>query len=163
MIRVMDPLGVSVIAAIMAMGFSPASGLTSPGQQTAKPKLFAQKLVEKIQAKHPEADEIGISVRLSGGCKTIASTDRTDIGEACEKDDIEPMRTGMPFVEKERDGYDISVALHDAKGKLVGSVGIGFKPAAGQTEKSFVEKAKEIAREMEAQISSRAQLFARSQ
>ena len=40
------------------------------------------------------------------------------------------MRTGNPYVEKEKDGVDISVPLHDSVGKIIGSVGVGFKRQA---------------------------------
>jgi hypothetical protein len=146
--------------ALIGPGSIPSNAAASQG--TAKANMFAQQLVEATQATHPEADEIGISAVASHGCRTIASTDPGDIGEACEKDDSEPMRTGKPFVEKEKDGFDISVPLHDSNGKLVGSVGIGFKPRAGQTEAALVDLARKIAGEMEAQISSKSTLFERA-
>ena len=127
--------------------------------QSSKPKIFAQRLVEETLTKHPNADEVGISAVSSHGCHTIASTDRGDIGEACEKDDSEPMRTGKPYVEKEKDGFDISVPLHDSAGKIIGSVGVGFKPQAGQTETDLLAQAQKIAAEMEAQVASKASLF----
>lgn len=132
--------------------------------QATKPtgKSFAQKLVEATQVKHPEADEIGISTTTSRGCFGVASTDKSDIGEKCEADDIKPMQTGKPFVEKEKDGFDVSLPLHDANGKTVGVVGVGFKAAPGQTEASVTERAQKIAAEMEPQIPSKAALFKRS-
>ena len=132
-------------------------------KEASKAKSLAQKLVETTQAKHPELDEVGISATTASGCRGIASTDKSDIGEKCEKDDLAPMQTGKPFVEKEKDGYDISVPLHDSTGKIIGTLGIGFKPAAGQTEASLTEQAQKIAAEMEAQIPSKAKLLARSE
>jgi hypothetical protein len=126
-------------------------------------KSFAQKLVEATQMKHAETDEIGISATTRRGCIGIASTDKGDIGEKCEKDDVEAMQTGKPFVEKEKDGFDVSLPLHDSTGKLIGVVGIGFKAAAGQTKVSVTEQAHKIASEMEAQIPSKAKLFERSE
>ncbi|MHB8652869.1 MAG: hypothetical protein ACYDA9_03220 [Terriglobia bacterium] len=124
-----------------------------------KAKTRAQRLVEDTLQEHPETDEIGISVRSSRGCSTIASTDKSDIGEACEKDDLEPIRTGKPYVEKERDGYDVSVQLRDEHGQIVGSVGVGFKQAPGQTQAKAVEDAVQISKEMTAHIASKAALF----
>src|SRR5215472_10297869 len=98
----------------LLMGAVSVPKLINARPQTAKPKTFTQKLVEETLTKHPEADEIGISAFSSHGCHTIASTDRGDVGEACEKDDSEPMRTGKPYVEREKDGFDISVPLHDS-------------------------------------------------
>jgi len=64
------------------------------------------------------------------GATRSPTTDRGDIREVCERDDSEPMRTGNPYVEKEKDGLDISVPLHDSVGKIIGSVGVGFKRQA---------------------------------
>lgn len=128
-----------------------------PGTPTGP--IFAQQLVEATRAKHPEADEVGISAVTSGGCRGIASTDKGDIGEKCEKEDAEPMQTGKPFIEKESDGFDVSLPLHDVSGNTIGSVGIGFKPAPGQTSASVMQAAHEIAAEMEKQIPSKASLF----
>ncbi len=146
------------IAGIAAFGFCFASAATIA--QTAKQpaKSVAQKLVEDTHAQHPEATEIGIVTVSAKGCRTIASTDKGDIGEKCETDDSAPIRTGKPYVEKEKDGYDVSLPLHDATGKAIGAVGIEFKLEAGQTAANMTEKAKQIAGEMEKQIPSKAAL-----
>ena len=135
----------------------------SAQKAVARGKSFAQKLVETTLAKHPEADEVGISTYTRHGCVGIASTDKDDIGEKCEKDDLAPMQTGKPYVEKEKDGFDVSVPLHDSAGKMIGSLGIGFKQAAGLTEASVTAQAQKIAAELEPQIASKAKLFERSE
>lgn len=156
-------LGALLAATFGTVLFVIASPVLARSQQnTSSGPIFAQKLVEATQAKHPEADEVGISAVTSRGCMGIASTDKSDIGEKCEKEDAEPMHTGKPSVEKESDGFDVSLPLHDSSGKLIGSVGIGFKPASGQTTSSVTQEAQKIAREMEAQIPSKASLFRRS-
>jgi hypothetical protein len=137
--------------------------LTSAQTKTHAGKSFAQKLVETTRAKHPESDEIGISANTSRGCIGIASTDKSDIGGKCEKEDSEPMRTGKPVVEKEKDGFDVSLPLHDSTGKVIGAVGIGFKSAPGQTEASVTKLALKIAAEMESQIPSKTRLFEHSE
>lgn len=148
-------------AAVLLVGLLPVVAFSQAKTHTGK--SFAQKLVEATQAKHPEVDEVGISTDTRRGCYGIASTDKSDIGEKCEKDDSEPMRTGKPFVEKEKDGFDVSLPLHDSTGKIIGAVGFGFKVAPGQTEASVTEQAQKIAAEMEAQIPSKAKLFERSE
>lgn len=126
-------------------------------------KTVAQKLVETTHAKHPESDEIGISTITSRGCVGIASTDKSDVGEKCEKEDSGAMRTGKPVVAKEKDGFDVTLPLHDSSGKIIGALGIGFKLGPDQTEASVTEQARKIASEMEAQIPSKAKLFERSE
>lgn len=128
----------------------------------SKNKSFAQALVEETKAKHPEVDEVGIAVRSKSGCKTIASTDPRDVGESCEKDDVAPIQTGKPYVEKERDGYDVSVPLRDAQGRMIGSLGVGFKQEAEQTESKVTAQALAMGREVSAQIPTKAKLFQRA-
>ena len=147
---------ISVASALLVAAVCAVPRHAGARPQTAKTKSIAQELVEDMLSKHPEADEVGISALSSHGCRTIASTDSGDIGEACEKDDWEPMRTGKPYVEKEKDGFDISVPLHDNAGKIIGTVGVGFKPRAAQREAALVDQARKIATEMEAQVSSKA-------
>jgi hypothetical protein len=146
-------------ALMVALLISILQVLSSAQTKTHTGKTFAQELVEATQAKHPESDEIGISANTSRGCIGIASTDKSDIGGKCEKEDSEPMRTGKPVVEKEKDGFDVSLPLHDSTGEIIGALGVGFKSAPGQTEASVTEQARKIAVEMEAQIPSKAKLL----
>jgi hypothetical protein len=151
-------------AVLLLMMFTCMLPVFTLAQKAApKAKSLAQKLVEDTQAKHPELDEVGISANTASGCRGVASTDKSDIGEKCEKDDLAPMQMGKPFVEKEKNGYDVSVPLHDSTGEIIGTLGIGFKPAAGQTESSLTAQAQKIAAEMEAQIPSKAKLLARAE
>jgi len=139
-------------------------------KEQGRAKIFAQKLVETAVAKHPELSGVELSATPPGGhkCLTIASTETEDllpggrravIGEKCDEDEFAAMRTGRPFAEKEEDGFDVTVPLHDATGKLIGAVGMGFKPEPGQQEPGVIERAIQITRELEKQIPSKAALF----
>lgn len=153
--RTMHFARTGAILGAAALGMYLMPGLAS-GQRSAK--SLAQTLVEEAHAQHPGATEIGIAIRSSTGCRTIASTDSGDIGEKCEKDDLAPIQTGKPFVEKEKRSYDVSLPLHDEAGRLIGSVGIEMKSGEGQTEAQAIAQAEKIAREMEKQIASKASL-----
>ena len=119
---------------------------------------LAQKLVNEAHAKHPEASEIGIATIGSKGCTTIASTDKKDIGEKCEAEDSEPIRTGKPHVDKEGKNFDVTLPLRDQSGKTVGSVGIELPPKSGETQADVVKRVQGIAKEIEAGIPSKASL-----
>jgi hypothetical protein len=136
--------------------FCLALSLTAAPQN--KGNYLAQKLVDDTHTKHPEAVEIGIATVGSGGCKTIASTDKKDIGEKCEKEDSEPIRTGKPYVETEGKNFDVTLPLHDSSGKIVGSVGLELTPKPGESQDAVVEQAQSIAKEMEAAIPTKASL-----
>lgn len=120
----------------------------------AKEKIFAQALAEQALAKHPEISGIELAVRSSTGCLTVAASDPKDIGEKCDKDELEPMRTGKPSVEKEKDGFDVTLAIHDRTGEVIGTVGMDFKAKPGQQRSSVIEAAEKIRQELEAEIPS---------
>lgn len=147
-------IGFSIAPAVF---LAPLLLLANP--QPSRAKTFAQELVEQALANHPEVDEVGIAVRSSRGCRTIASTDKSDLGEACEKDDLAPMQDGKPYIESEKDGYDVSVPLRNTEGKIIGSLGIGFKRARGHGQAEVIADARKISEEMAARISSKARLF----
>ena len=69
------------------------------------------------------------------------------------------IKTNAPFVEKEKDGYDVTLPLHDSSGKVMGTAGMDFKPVPGQTKSDDVSKAKLIASELEKRFTSKEQLF----
>jgi len=130
-------------------------------KEQRRAKIFAQQLVETAVARHPELSGVELSVTPPGGqnCVTIASTETKDLGEKCDEDEFTAMRTGKPFAEKEKDGFDIAVPLHDITGKLIGTVGMDFKPKPGQQEPGVIEQSTRITRELEKQIPSKAALF----
>jgi hypothetical protein len=131
---------------------------TSPGH-AASGKIFAQKLVEKTLLMHPEVTGLEISAITQGGCKTIAATDPKDLEEKCDKDELQPLQTGEPFVDHERDGFDVTLPLHDGNGKIIAVVGMDFKPTGGQTKESVVKQGQQIVSEMESQVPSKDKLF----
>jgi hypothetical protein len=124
-------------------------------------KTQAQKLVETTVANHHELSGLELSTTPPGKqtCVTIAATDPKELGEKCDEDEFAAMRTAKPFVEKEKDGYDVTLPLHDANGKVIGTLGMDFKRAPGQQESEVIEQAKKIAREVEKQIPSKVKLF----
>jgi len=151
----------SAIVLSIAVAAGALGAMTGTARAAAKPAIFAQTLVEHTLAMHKEATEIGISVRTSHGCRSIASTDPGDIGEKCEREDTAVMRTRKPLAQKERDGFDVTVPLQDAAGGFVGAVGIEFGLKPGQTAAGVITQAETIAKEMASQIPSKASLYRR--
>jgi len=134
--------------------------LSSPLHAQSK-KTQAQNLVDLIALKHSEVTGLELSAASAGrkGCVTIAATEAKDLGEKCDRDETTAMSTGKPFVEHEPDGFDVTAPLHDASGKLVGTIGIDFKPQVGQTKADILRLTAGLLKEMEQQISSQAFLF----
>lgn len=152
----------AILSLALCLGVTASFAGTSNQEKTsATPgKTFAQKLLDNATAKHPELTGLEMAATAPGGvCKTIAATEAKELGEKCDKDEFTALRTGKPFVEKEEDGFDITLPLHDAAGKLVGTLGMDFKPEPGQQESEVVARAQQIADELAKQISSKAKLF----
>lgn len=148
------------LAAAMAIGgFFALVPSSASAQSGSRGSPLAQQIVDSAQAQHPEADEIGILVETPMGCYGIASTDRSDVGEKCEADDIGPLNTGKPSVEKEGSGFDVSVLLHDAAGRTAGVLTVGFEGGHGRTEASVREMVEKIEAEMAPKIPSKAKLL----
>jgi hypothetical protein len=133
-------------------------GLARPIPSNATGRIFAQALVEDIAAKHPELEGLGLAAIPPDGhdCVTIADTDAKELGDKCDKGELAVMRTGKSTIEKEGDGYDVTVPLQ-VSGKTIGIIGMDFK--LDQKEAGLPDRAKVIAKEVEARIPSKSSLF----
>ena len=140
---------------LVLLSFLPAFSQTQRSSNTRD--ILAQKLVEATHAQHPEVNELGIAMVTSQS--SIASTDESDVGEKCEPEDLQPMHTGKAVVGKENGGFDVSLPLQDSSGNLIGTLGIEFKSAPGQTKASAMQQAEKIAADIKAQIPSKASLL----
>ncbi len=135
-------------------------GDRAPGspRANAQSKSFAQDLVEITVANHPELVglELATTPKKGQDCITIAATDIEEIGEKCDRGDLDVMRTGISTIEKEADGYDVTAPLKVGE-KIIGIIGMDFK--LDQKESSLLDQAAVIAREIEGRISSKSKLF----
>jgi hypothetical protein len=165
-----DPKGLAIMiftaAVWIGFGLCPmraSARQAERGATNAAPqgKTLAQTLVDDAFAKHHELTGLEVSATppAKRACVTIAATEVKGLGEKCDEDEFTAMRTGKPFVEKERDGWDITTPLHDASGRMIGALGIDFKREPGQQESGVVARARQITNEIEKQIPSKAKLF----
>jgi hypothetical protein len=147
---------VAVFALMLAVLAS--QGQANPAASGAKRRIFAQVLVESTVAKHAELAglELGTTPPDGHDCTTIAATDAKEMGDKCDKGELAVMKTGKPTVEKEGDGYDVTLPLH-VSGKTIGIIGMDFK--LDQKESGLVDRANVIAKEVEDQIPAKSKLF----
>ena len=152
--RLVLPAAITMLTLAAFLG----QGLAKPTPTDAKSKTFAQALVEGTAAKHPELEGIGLATTSPDGqdCVTIADTDAKELGDKCDKGELAVMKTGKSTVEKEGDGYDVTVPLH-VSGKTIGIIGMDFR--LDQQEAGLLDRAKVIAKEVEDQIPSKAKPF----
>jgi hypothetical protein len=134
---------------------SGAMSSASPG------KILAQKLVDELAAKHPELVRIGLHLTPPTGSENliVASNVASKIGQKSDPEDLAAMRTGKPVALREQGNFDVTLPLREASGKVIGAIGLTFKPAAHEPEAAAIQRAQSIARELEKQISSQAKLF----
>lgn len=153
------PIAILTLVFGATLGPCSAPAAASAKPQAARPKILAQQLVEQVLREHPELAGLELSARSSRGCSTIAASAPKEIGQKCDRDELEAMRTERPFVEREGDGFDVTLPLRDTTGKIVGALGMDFPPRAGQRSPEVVEQAEKIARQLAPQIASGAKLF----
>ena len=129
-------------------------------------RLFAQKVVDDALAAHPELQslELASTPPDKTECVTIASNEAMEIGEKCDKDELAALKTNEPFVKKEKeDGrelYEAVLAIHDSTGGIIGVAGMDFKLEPHQEQSKIAERAKQIAQELESQLTSKEKMFA---
>ena len=151
-----------LIVVLLAMALT-ASAFAA-GQKTSG-NIKAQEFVASMLTAHPELESIELSSTPPGksACVTIAATEAKEIGAKCDEDELTAIKTNRPFAESEMENgnrvWDVTAPLHDANGKLIGTLGMDVKPASGQTRKSVLEMTAAVVQEFERKIPSKATLF----
>jgi hypothetical protein len=135
-----------------------AQELASPTASKTKSRIFAQALVENTLSKHPGLAGVGLATTppQAHDCVTIADTDVKELGDKCDKGELAVMKSGKSTIEKESDGYDVTLPLQ-VGGKTIGIIAMDFK--LDEQEAGLLDRANIIAKEMEAQIPEKSKLF----
>jgi hypothetical protein len=153
-----------VLAIALILPFTAIAPIASHAQKQGE--TYAQQLVNDFVRRHSsELAALELAIISERGCATIAATDPKDVGEKCDDDENGPIRTGQPDIEapsKDDPVYDITQALHDSAGRLIGAVGMDIKPSAGPDRAAVVARAKALLQELEAQIPSKEKLYERT-
>ena len=147
-----------LIGAIFTLTALATQLLANPTVPITKDKSFGQALVENTAARHPELLGLGLATTPphERDCVTIADTDAKEIGDKCDKGELAVIKTGTSTVEKEGDGYDVTLPLH-VGGQRIGIISMDFK--LDEQESGLLDRATVIAKEVENQIPSKAKLF----
>lgn len=124
-------------------------------------KIEAQRLVDSLIARHPGLVRVGMHLTPPGRPDNliVACNVAERIGRKSDPEDLKAMKTGKPVVLKEAGNFDVTLPLHTASGKVIGALGLTFKPEDHEEEQAAVERAKNMATELEAHIPSKAKLF----
>ena len=127
----------------------------------ATASISAQNVVDDVAARHPEITMIELLAARSESdtCRTVAATDPREVGRKCDEDALALMKGDKIAVDKEREGFDVALPLHDASGAVIALAGLTFKATPGQTRAAVVRQAQQIAAELEKRLPSRRRLF----
>ncbi len=125
---------------------------------------YAQALVDKTLAKHPDIQVLALHVTPpSTKTNVILASNIGRIGKVADSDDMRVVNTGKPdmAVNAEGDRFETELALRDHSGMQIGAVSIVYGYAKGDDKSSLARKANVIGGELASNIPSAAALFAK--
>ena len=134
----MKALLLTVAAAALAL---PALADTAPA------KTYAQALVDRTVAAHPELAVLALHVTPPKSAdNVIIASNIGRIGKKADEDDLRVVKTGNPnkAVNKAGDHYEVELPLLDANRRRIGAVGIVFSYKAGDDKDALDKKAEAI-------------------
>lgn len=137
----------------------------SKAQNSPTPRIYAQQVVDETLGAHPEINTLELAATPPGKtqCVTVAANETKEIGGKCDKDEFTAIKTNKPFVEMEKENgkevYDVTIPLHDAKGTIIATAGIEYKPGPNQSAAQVRELSLRLAKELEAKANSKEKLF----
>lgn len=120
-------------------------------------KSYAQSLVERITARHPELLELDIHAVPPGSSRSVivAAKNPARRGRPSDPDDVAVAKTGTARVEINRTGtnnVEVALPLLSVTRQVVGSVEMTFPYPPGTDRLALVRKAQHIADEMRRRI-----------
>lgn len=162
------------VAAVFAQGtcalvaIVPAHAQAQALSPASSGKTYAQDLVDRTVARHPELLEMDIHASPADGSPSVivASKNRQRIGKATDSDDLEVFRTGTPRVEINSKGdqnVEVAIQLRNVSNRAIGTVELTFPYVAGTDNDALIEKAEKIGDEVRRRISRREDLAAPAQ
>ncbi|MGF6851471.1 TonB-dependent siderophore receptor [Paraburkholderia sp. CI3] len=157
----------SVVTLAAVALFSPAlhaqaeTGRSADAQtpQAQSAKIYAQELVERTVARHPELVQLDLHMRAPGATESVivASKSANRIGKKTDPDDLGVLKSGTPFVEVNRTGdqnVEVHLPLLDVTRKVIGVVELTFPypPGSGLDKEALIRAGDVIRDELSRQI-----------
>jgi hypothetical protein len=128
-------------------------------------RTFAQALVDRTMAKHPEVIILAVHATPPGSkTDVILGSNIGRIGKKADEDDLRVIEKGSINKEVNETGrrFEAEIPLNDAKGQRIGALGVVFRYHAGEDKEALVKKAEAIRDEMAREITSPAVLVRKS-
>jgi len=133
----------SAAIAMLAMK-APAA---AQAQATVPVKIYAQELVDRTVAQHPDLRAVVMHVTPpKGASNVVIASSIGRIGKPGDADDLEVIATGRTRVEMDRGNkrIEVELALRDVGGETVGALGLAWRHPIGGNPDQFVRAANAI-------------------
>jgi hypothetical protein len=139
-----------------------AIGLAAQTKTSAKPPIFAQKLVDDALVKHPEVIIIAMHVTPPGKTdNVIIASNIGRYGKKADEDDMRVIETGKSNLELNKAGnhFEVELVLQDQSGATIGAAGIVYNYKPGDDKAQMEKTAEQIRDEWKAQLPNKEALF----
>jgi hypothetical protein len=130
--------------------------LVASAPTSAAAKTYAQELVDRQIAKHPEVVVMAMHVTPPKASENIIIASNIGrIGKAADEDDLRVVNTGKPnlAVNKAGDRFEAELVLQDASLRPIGALGVVFPYKAGDDKIALQKKAEAIRDDLRRRIS----------
>ncbi|HEV2326756.1 MAG TPA: hypothetical protein VGS10_22650 [Terracidiphilus sp.] len=124
-----------------------------------KPAPYAQELVDRALARHPEVLLLAIHATPPHHGNVIVASNFDRIGKRGDEDDMRCIRTGKPNLEVNGPHFEDELALKDASGQTIGAIGVVFNYRPGEDKAPLIRTADDIEHEMSRAIRASTSLF----
>ncbi len=125
--------------------------------QEARANNYAQSLIDRALAKHPEVATLAMHVTPPNSSdNVIIASNFGRIGKKADDDDLAVIKTGQPKAEvgKNGDRFSVELPLQDVSGDTVGALAVAFPYKAGDDKAKFVGQAEQVRDELRRRITN---------
>ena len=125
--------------------------------QEARANTYAQSLIDRALAKHPEVATLAMHVTPPNSPdNVIIASNFGRIGKKADDDDLAVIRTGQPKAEigKNGDRFSVELPLLDVSGDTVGALAVAFPYEPGDNKAKFSKQAEQVRDELRRRITN---------
>lgn len=127
-------------SAIAAMALAAASSAQAQPQAQLPVKLYAQELVDRTVAQHPDLRAVMMHVTPPNATENVVIASSIGrIGKPADTDDLDVIATGKMRVAMDRGNkrIEVELPLHDVGGQTIGSLGLVWRYPVGGNHAEF--------------------------
>ncbi len=125
--------------------------------QEARANNYAQSLIDRALAKHPEVATLAMHVTPPNSSdNVIIASNFGRIGKKADDDDLAVIKSGQPKAEvgKNGDRFSVELPLQDVSGDTVGALAVAFPYKAGDDKAEFLKLAEVVRDELRRRITN---------